>query len=231
MRLSVVIPAYNEVDTLSSLVWAVKSSGVSDMQLIVVDDASSDGTGELLKGRLGAEVDTIVHHSKNQGKGAALHTVIQVADGTHIIFQDVDLEYDLKEYGTLIEDLERSGSDATYGFRFLGRGLNEASPLWHRMVNGFLTLVSNLFTGYRLTDMETCFKLFPADFLKSIEFKENQFGIEPELTAKGSEAGLRIVDVSISYQQRNFNEGKKIRPKDGVRALYVIVKYGLRSLV
>ena len=229
MSVSVVIPAYNEVDTLSSLVWAVKSSGVSDIQLIVVDDVSSDGTGKLLKGPPGAEVDTVVHHSKNQGKGAALHTGIQVADGTHIIFQDADLEYYPKEYGTRIEDLEKSESDAACGF--LGRGLNEASRFWHRMVNGFLTLVSKLFTGYRLTDTETCFKLFLADFLKSIEFEENQFGIEPEFTAKASEAGLRVVDVPISYQQRNFNEGRKIRPKDGVRALYVIVKYGLRNLV
>lgn len=231
MRLSVVIPAYNEVDTLSSLVQAVKGSGVSDMQLIVVDDASTDGTGELLKGPLGAEVDTVVHHSENQGKGAALRAGIQAANGTHIIFQDADLEYDPKEYRTLIESLEMSGSDAAYGSRFMGRGLNEVSPFWHRMVNGFLTMVSNLFTGYRLSDMETCFKLFPAEFLKSIEFEENQFGIEPELTAKASAAGLSIVDVPISYQQRNFNEGKKIRPKDGVRALYVIVKYGIRDLI
>lgn len=231
MRLSVVIPAYNEVDTLSSLVRAVKDSGVPDMQLIVVDDASTDGTGELLKGPLGAEVDAVVHHSENQGKGAALRTGIQVADGTHIIFQDADLEYDPKEYGTLIENLEKSGSDAAYGSRFMGRGLSEVSPFWHRMVNGFLTMASNLFTGYRISDMETCFKLFPAGFLKSIEFEESQFGIEPELTAKASAAGLKIVDVPISYQQRNFNEGKKIRPKDGVRALYVIVKYGFRELI
>ncbi len=229
MRLSVVIPAYNEVDTLVSLIQAVRSCGLSDLQVIVVDDASTDGTAELLKGPLGAEVDTVVHHPVNQGKGAALKTGVQMATGTHIIFQDADLEYSPNEYKILIEAMERAQADAAYGSRFMGRGLSEVSPFWHRMVNGFLTAVSNLFTGYRLTDMETCFKLFPSSFLKSVEFEEGQFGIEPELTAKAAAAGLSIVDVPISYKQRNFNEGKKIRPKDGVRALYVIAKYGIRN--
>ena len=229
MKLSVIVPAFNEVDTLSSLIGAVRDCGVPDLQIIVVDDASTDGTADLLKGPLGAKVDIVVHHSVNMGKGAALKTGIQMAKGSHIIFQDADLEYSPNEYSALIDSLRKSGADAAYGSRFLGRGLSEVSPFWHRMVNGFLTLVSNFFTGYRITDMETCFKLFPSEFLKSVEFEENQFGIEPELTAKAAMANLTIVDVPISYKQRTFNEGKKIRPKDGVRALYIIIKYGFKS--
>lgn len=229
MKLSVIVPAFNEVDTLSSLIGAVRDCGVPDLQIIVVDDASTDGTADLLKGPLGTEVDIVVHHLVNMGKGAALKTGIQMAKGSHIIFQDADLEYSPNEYSALIDSLRKSGADAAYGSRFLGRGLSEVSPFWHRMVNGFLTLVSNFFTGYRITDMETCLKLFPSEFLKSVEFEENQFGIEPELTAKAAMANLTIVDVPISYKQRNFNEGKKIRPKDGVRALYIIIKYGFKS--
>ncbi len=230
MKLSVIVPAYNEVETLPSLIHAVRACGLPNLEIVVVDDASSDGTSALLKGELASQIDTVVFHETNQGKGAALRSGVEIARGTHVIFQDADLEYDPKEYAVLIEKLEESGADAVYGSRFLGRGLSEVSPFWHRMVNGFLTLASNLFTGYRITDMETCFKLFPAEFLKSLEFEESQFGIEPELTAKAAMAGLTIVDVPISYKQRNFNEGKKIRPKDGVRALYVIVKYGIKGI-
>ena len=230
MKLSVVIPAYNEVDTLADIVGAVRDCGLSGVQVIVVDDASNDGTKELLQGALGSQIDVIEHHSSNQGKGAALKTGVRLAEGSFVIFQDADLEYNPREYGKLIEGIERSGADAAYGSRFLGRGLSEVSPFWHRMVNAFLTVSSNFFTSYRLTDMETCFKLFPIEFLQSIEFEENHFGIEPELTAKAASAGLKIVEVPISYVRRDFDEGKKIRPIDGVRALYVILKYGIRGL-
>lgn len=229
MKLSIVIPAYNEVATLQGIIDAVRSCGVPDMQLIVVDDASSDGTTELLKGELGDRVDTVQFHERNQGKGAALKTGVRAAEGSHVIFQDADLEYDPSEYAKLIEGLEESGAEVAYGSRFLGRGLSEVSPFWHRMVNGFLTLLSNFFTSYRLTDMETCYKMFPRQFLQGIEFEEGGFGIEPELTAKASAAGLRIVEVPISYARRDFDEGKKIRPSDGVRAFWVIIKYGLRA--
>ncbi len=229
MKLSVVIPAYNEVATLPDILDAVRNSSVDDLQIIVVDDASNDGTTELLQGQLRQKVDTLVVHDRNKGKGAALKTGIGAAEGSRIIFQDADLEYDPAEYSTLLEALDRSGADVVFGSRFLGRGVSEVSPFWHRMVNGFLTLLSNFFTSYRLTDMETCYKMFPARFLKEVEFEESGFGIEPELTAKAAAAGLTIVEVPISYAQRDFDEGKKIRPSDGLRAIWVILKHGIRA--
>ena len=230
MRLSVVIPVYNEVDTLESVIHAVRECGVPDVQIVVVDDSSSDGTSELLRGELSKCIDVIAYHEVNRGKGAALRTGIEAAKGDSIVFQDADLEYDPKDIARMLEMKEKTGSDVIYGSRFLGKAYNAVSPTWHHFVNDTLTHFSNLFTGYTLTDMETCYKLFPQEFLQSISIDENQFGIEPELTAKASAANLRILEIPISYDRRGFEEGKKIRAKDGFRALYVIAKYGLRKL-
>ena len=228
MKVSIIIPVYNERETLESVLDAIRDCGISSYETIVVDDGSSDGTRLLLKNELSEKADLIVLHEINQGKGAALKSGIAVATGDYVLFQDADLEYSPNEYEALLNRVEDPGVDAVYGSRFLNRGYAEVSPHWHRTVNGLLTLLSNLFTGYRLTDMETCYKLFPRSFLQSIDFEENAFGIEPELTAKAGEAGLHIVEVPIVYERRTFEEGKKIGAIDGLRAVYVIVKYGLR---
>ncbi len=160
------------MDTVSTAIGAVRDCGVPDLQIVVVDDASTVGTADLLKGPLGTEVDIVVHHSLNMGR-EVLKAGIKMAKGFHIIFQDTYLEYSPNEYSALIDSLRESGADAAYRPRVLGRGLFEVSPFWQLMVNGFLTLVSNFFTGYRITDMQTSFKLFPSEFLKSVEFEEN----------------------------------------------------------
>jgi len=227
MRLSVVIPVYNEVDTLESVVHAVRDCGVPDAQIVVVDDCSSDGTVELLKSELSDKIDVIAYHEENRGKGAALRTGINAAKGESIVFQDADLEYNPKDIARMLQIKEETGCDVVYGSRFLGKGYSEVSPAWHHFINDLLTRFSNLFTGYPLTDMETCYKLFPRSFLQSISIDENQFGIEPELTAKAAGAGLSLVETPIDYDRRGFEEGKKIRAKDGFRALYVIARYAV----
>lgn len=226
-RLTVIIPVYNEVSTLQEIVESVRSCGVDGLQLIVVDDCSSDGTRALLEGPLSRQIDQVLFHGANKGKGAALRTGISSAKGEYIVFQDADLEYDPKELGKLLAAVEKEDVDAVYGSRFLGRKWTEVSPFWHRLVNGALTAFSNLVTGYRLTDMETCYKLFPHSFLASISLRENAFGIEPELTVKAAKRGLRVAEVPIAYARRSFEEGKKISAIDGLRAMYAIAKYSL----
>ncbi|MDQ8202513.1 glycosyltransferase family 2 protein [Pelagicoccus sp. SDUM812003] len=225
-QLSIIIPVFNEVSTLSTVIDSVRSAKLPDIQIVVVDDFSTDGTRELLQGPLGDEIDLVVEHVKNRGKGAALRTGIKAATGDYVVFQDADLEYDPKDLLRMLEILKTGAVDVVYGSRFLNPNIRQISPFWHRVVNRGLTAYSNFYTGLKLTDMETCYKMFPREILQSIELTEDRFGVEPELTAKAAAKGLRFQEIPIEYNRRTFDEGKKIGARDGVRALYVISKYG-----
>ncbi|MGI6525755.1 MAG: glycosyltransferase family 2 protein [Bdellovibrionota bacterium] len=227
MKLSIVIPCYNEKETIAHIIEAVKHSPVEKKEIIVVDDCSTDGTRDLLKEKLEAKVDKVLYHEHNQGKGAALRTGFAAATGDVVIVQDADLEYDPQEYPLLLEPILRNKADVVYGSRFMGGGPHRVVYFWHMVGNRFLTLLSNMFTNINLTDMETCFKMFRRDILKQITIEEDRFGFEPEITAKISRLDCRIYEVGISYYGRTYKEGKKIGARDGFRAIYAICKYNL----
>jgi glycosyltransferase involved in cell wall biosynthesis len=227
MKLSIIIPCYNERATIEKLLDAVRAAPWPDKEIIVVDDCSRDGTRDLLQGALRTKVDRLVMHDKNQGKGAALRTGIAHATGDLVIIQDADLEYDPNQYPRILAPIVEDRADVVFGSRFMGAEPHRVLYYWHRMGNGVLTLLSNMFTNLNLTDMETCYKAFRREIIQKIKIEENRFGFEPEITAKVARMGVRIFEVGISYYGRTYAEGKKISYKDGFRAIYCILKYNL----
>lgn len=227
MKLSVVIPCYNELGTISQVVQAVRASPIQELEIIVVDDYSTDGTRELLQTAIESEIVQVIYHSRNRGKGAALRTGFAVATGDIVIVQDADLEYDPQEFPILINPILDNRADVVFGSRFVGGQPHRVVYYWHMVGNKFLTTLSNMFTNINLTDMETCYKAFRREVIQHIRIEENRFGFEPEITAKVSKMGCRIYEVGISYYGRTYKEGKKIAWKDGFRAIYCIIKYNL----
>ena len=227
MKLSIIIPCFNERPTIIQLIEAVRQSPVISKQLVIVDDGSTDGSRELLSSLTQSSDLKILFHSQNMGKGAALRTGFAAADGDICIVQDADLEYDPQEFPLVIQPILDGKADVVYGSRFQGGRPHRVVYFWHRVGNGFLTLMSNIFTDLNLTDMETCYKAFRREVIQSLSIRENRFGFEPEITAKISRRGLRIYEVGISYYGRTYIEGKKIGWRDGVRAIYCILKYNL----
>lgn len=229
MRLSVIIPCYNEAATIDAIIDAVNASPYPDKEIIIVDDCSRDGTREKLKNEIesSGRVAKVLYHAVNQGKGAALRTGIQGATGDLVIIQDADMEYDPNEYSRLVDPILQNKADVVFGSRFIGGDAHRVLYYWHSVGNAFLTTLSNMFTNLHLTDMETCYKMFRREIIQSVVIEESRFGFEPEITAKIAKMNCRIYEVGISYYGRTYAEGKKIGWKDGVRAIYCIIKYNV----
>jgi glycosyltransferase involved in cell wall biosynthesis len=235
-KLSIVIPVYNEENTIHLILDKIKNAGLIDeieKEIIVVNDCSIDNSEQSILSYVKNNSKLNIRyfrHNVNMGKGAALHTGISKATGEYLIIQDADLEYDPNEYNILLSPVVNGHADVVYGSRFSGGNAHRILFFWHSVGNKFLTFISNMLTNLNLTDMETCYKLFPTSLLKEIGLKEKRFGFEPEVTAKISRVPeIRIYEVGISYYGRTFNEGKKIKWKDGIRAIYCILKYNTFS--
>ncbi|MBN1592706.1 MAG: glycosyltransferase family 2 protein [Candidatus Coatesbacteria bacterium] len=225
MRLSVVIPVYNEKDTIEELLRRVLAVDM-DKEIVVVDDFSTDGTRDIYP-QMQNHIGKLILHDRNMGKGAAVRNGIKAASGDVIIIQDADLEYDPNEYHRILRPILDGRADAVFGSRFKGSEEHRVLYFWHYLGNRVFTILSNMFTDLNLSDMETCYKAFRASLIKSIDLKEDRFGFEPEVTAKIAKAKARVFEVGISYSGRTYIEGKKIGWRDGIRAIYCILKYNL----
>ncbi|MEW6220844.1 MAG: glycosyltransferase family 2 protein [Thermodesulfobacteriota bacterium] len=225
-RLSVVMPVYNEIRTIDAVLAAVHAAPVPVHEIIVVDDCSTDGTRQHLQTIVDSRL-RVIFHPVNRGKGAALRTGFERVTGDVVVVQDADLEYDPQEYPKMLAPIAEGRADVVYGSRFMGGAPHRVVYFWHMVGNRFLTILSNMFTNINLTDMETCYKMFRREVLESLTLEEERFGIEPEITAKVAGKRWRIYEVGIAYHGRTYREGKKIGWRDGVRAIYVILKYNL----
>ena len=226
--LSIVIPVFNEVNTIKGILERIQEvhlPQIANREIVVVDDYSTDGTRDVLAAYKDQTTIKIIHHDRNRGKGAALRTGIAHTTGSLVIIQDADLEYDPQEYPKLLAPIMAGKADVVYGSRFAGGESKRVLYYWHFLGNKFLTTLSNMFTNINLTDMETCYKVFRGEIIRSIRIEEDRFGFEPEVTSKVARMECRIYEVGISYSGRTYAEGKKINWKDGVRAVWCIVKY------
>lgn len=224
MLLSVIIPAYNEAPTVEVLIERVGTEP-TPKEIIVVDDGSTDGTGDILRALEGRGIVRVARHERNRGKGAALRTGVGLATGQIILIQDADLEYDPRDYARLIEPIVSGRADVVIGSRFAGGEPHRVLYYWHAVGNRMLTTLSNMLSNLNLTDMECCLKAFRREVLESIEIRERRFGVEPELVAKVARGGWRVFEVGVSYAGRTYAEGKKIGWRDGLRAVWCIVRY------
>jgi glycosyltransferase involved in cell wall biosynthesis len=227
MKISIIIPCYNEIKTLEKIVDKVNLQNSYDKEIIIVDDYSTDGSRELIEKNIKKKVQRVILNNKNYGKGYSLRKGIEIATGEIILIQDADLEYDPSDYHKLIEPIKKGYADVVYGSRFIGSDEKRILFFWHSVGNHLLTLLSNMFSNLNLTDMENCYKVFKSEVIKNIDLKENRFGIEPEITAKIAKKNLRIYEVGVKYYGRKYKDGKKITWKDGFSALRCIIKYNI----
>ena len=227
MKLSIIIPCYNEEKTISLIIDKILSNYTGEKEIIVIDDCSNDKTSEILKTDLKNKIDKLIFNTKNNGKGFSIRKGINVAEGDIILIQDADLEYDPSDYAKLIKPIEKGLADVVYGSRFMGGEEKRVLFFWHTLGNKFLTILSNMFSNLNLTDMEVGYKSFKSNILKDINLIENRFGFEPEVTAKIAKKKIRIYEVGICYYGRKYEDGKKITWKDGISAIRCIFKYNL----